>query len=223
MSVNPTTGLVTYTPSPADIGNQPVSFAATNSAGTSTYTFYFNVLALNPTVTVTGGRHLRRQPPCGQRQRGWRRRRDAGRRQLRLHLQRHLHAADGRRHLCRQATFTSTDPSYANAVADGTLTINPAAPTITVNGGPFNLRRQHPRGDRDGRRRRRRHPRRWQFPVHLQRRPHAADRSRPLHRGRRIYQQRSQLRLADRDQQPDHQQPRHADADPVARGRLGHL
>jgi hypothetical protein len=37
-----------------------------------------------------------------------------------------------------QATFTSSDPSYANAVATGTLTINPATSTIMVNAGPFN-------------------------------------------------------------------------------------
>ena len=54
MTVNPTTGLVTYTPSAADIGYLPITFAATNSAGTSTYTFYYNVLALNPTVTLSG-------------------------------------------------------------------------------------------------------------------------------------------------------------------------
>ena len=55
VNVNPTTGLVTYTPKPADIGNQAVTFAATNRAGTSTYIFYFDVLALNPVLTVTGG------------------------------------------------------------------------------------------------------------------------------------------------------------------------
>ena len=36
------------------------------------------------------------------------------------------------------ATFTSADPSYASAAATSSLTINPATPTITVNGGPFN-------------------------------------------------------------------------------------
>ena len=55
ITVDPTTGLVTYTPGPADIGQQIVTFAATNSAGTSTYQFVFDVLALNPTVTVSGG------------------------------------------------------------------------------------------------------------------------------------------------------------------------
>jgi hypothetical protein len=34
-------------------------------------------------------------------------------------------------------TFTSADPSYANATATSTETINPATPTITVNSGPF--------------------------------------------------------------------------------------
>src|SRR5262249_10734313 len=55
VSVDPTTGLVTYTPGPADIGSQSVVFAASNVAGTSTYTFVYNVLALNPTVTVSAG------------------------------------------------------------------------------------------------------------------------------------------------------------------------
>ena len=35
------------------------------------------------------------------------------------------------------ATFTSADPSYANATVATTETINPATPTITVNSGPF--------------------------------------------------------------------------------------
>src|SRR6516165_9819744 len=35
------------------------------------------------------------------------------------------------------ATFTSTDPSYADATVTTTETINPATPTITVNSGPF--------------------------------------------------------------------------------------
>ena len=36
------------------------------------------------------------------------------------------------------ATFTSADPSYANATVTTTETIDPATPTITVNSGPFN-------------------------------------------------------------------------------------
>jgi hypothetical protein len=35
------------------------------------------------------------------------------------------------------ATFTSADPSYANATVTTTETINPATPMITVNSGPF--------------------------------------------------------------------------------------
>jgi hypothetical protein len=35
------------------------------------------------------------------------------------------------------ATFTSADPSYRNATVTTTETIKPAAPTITVNSGPF--------------------------------------------------------------------------------------
>jgi hypothetical protein len=36
------------------------------------------------------------------------------------------------------ATFTSADSNYASTTTSSTLTINPAAPIITVNSGPFN-------------------------------------------------------------------------------------
>ncbi|HEV2972954.1 MAG TPA: MBG domain-containing protein [Pirellulales bacterium] len=36
-----------------------------------------------------------------------------------------------------QATFTSSDPNYGNAVGTGTLAIVPATPTIIIDGGPF--------------------------------------------------------------------------------------
>ena len=55
VSVDPNTGLATYTPGPADIGTQDVTFAATNVAGTSKYTFVYFVLALNPTLSVSSG------------------------------------------------------------------------------------------------------------------------------------------------------------------------
>jgi hypothetical protein len=138
VSVDPTTGLVTFTPTAADIGNQAVTFAATNSVGTSQYTFYFDVLALNPTVTLSdgpftydGNAHAASATAIG---------------------------ADGVTPLAGSfaftyngdptpptaagtyavtATFTSADPSYANATATDTLIINPATPTINVNSGPF--------------------------------------------------------------------------------------
>ncbi|HET7433686.1 MAG TPA: MBG domain-containing protein [Thermoanaerobaculia bacterium] len=35
------------------------------------------------------------------------------------------------------ANFTSSDPNFTNATGNGSLTINPATPTVTVTGGPF--------------------------------------------------------------------------------------
>ena len=139
VSVDPASGLVTFTPTAADIGNQPVVFAASNVAGTSDYTFYFYVQANPPAVTVSGGPFTYDGNP---------------------------HAAVGQAletdgvtpvpgsftytyngsatpptaagSYPVVATFTSTDPDYANGSASYTLTINQAAPTITVNSGPFN-------------------------------------------------------------------------------------
>ena len=72
ISVNATTGLVTFTPTAADIGADVVTFEATNSVGTSTNTFTFIVSALNPTVAVgTGSCQLRR--PAARRDRHGRR------------------------------------------------------------------------------------------------------------------------------------------------------
>ncbi len=45
VSVDPITGIVTYVPAGADVGNQIVTFKATNSVGTSTNTFTFVVSA----------------------------------------------------------------------------------------------------------------------------------------------------------------------------------
>jgi hypothetical protein len=138
VSVNPTTGLVTYTPSPADIGTQAVTFAATNVAGTSKFTFYYFVLALNPTVTVSSGPftydgnpHAANATALGV---------DgvtpvAGSFNVTYNGSSTPPSAAGTYTVT--ATFTSADPSYANAVATASLTINPATPTIVVNSGPF--------------------------------------------------------------------------------------
>jgi len=139
VSVDATTGLVTYTPTVADLGNQPVTFAATNVAGTSQYTFYFDVLALNPTVTVSAGpftydgtAHAATATAVGV---------DgvtpvAGSFAFTYNGASTPPTAAGTYSLV--TTFTSADPSYSNATVDSTLTINPATPTITVNSGPFN-------------------------------------------------------------------------------------
>jgi MBG domain/Kelch motif/Immunoglobulin domain/Galactose oxidase, central domain len=139
ITVDPTTGLVTYTPSPADIGYQSVVFAATNAAGTSTYTFLYDVLALNPTVTVNGGPFTYDGTP------------DAaaatalgvdgvtpvgGSFSFTYDGSPTPPTAAGIYDVT--ATFTSNDPSYANSVGTGTLMIYAATPTISVSSGPFN-------------------------------------------------------------------------------------
>lgn len=139
VSVDATTGVVTYTPVVADLGQQAVVFAATNPAGTSKYTFYFDVVAINPTVTATGGTftydgnpHAAAATAVGT---------DgvtpvAGTFAITYNGNTTLPTAAGTYAI--QAAFTSTDPTYANSVATGTLTINPATPNITISGGPFN-------------------------------------------------------------------------------------
>jgi hypothetical protein len=136
--VNATTGLVTYTPAPGDIGQQIVTFAASNIAGTSTLQFVYNVLALQPNVTVNSGAVTYDGNPQG--------------------VSATAVGVDGVTPVAGSfafdyggsstpptaagtytvtTTFTSGDPSYASSVVTGTLTINPAAPTVTVDSGPF--------------------------------------------------------------------------------------
>jgi hypothetical protein len=139
MTVNPTTGLVTYTPSLADLGTQPVTFAASNVAGTSTWTFYYFVQAIKPAVTVTGSpvtydgnAHAVSATAVGT---------DgvtpvSGSFAFTYNGSTTPPTAAGTYAVV--TTFTSADPSYANATVNSTLTINPAMPAITVNSGPFN-------------------------------------------------------------------------------------
>jgi N-acetylneuraminic acid mutarotase len=54
MFVNPTTGVISYTPAQADVGTQNATFVASNSVGSATLTVPFVVQAV-PTVQVTGG------------------------------------------------------------------------------------------------------------------------------------------------------------------------
>ncbi len=140
ITVDPTTGLVTYTPGPTDIGQQIVTFAATNSAGTSTYQFVYDVLALNPTVTVAGEQITYDGNPHG-----------ASASALGVDgvtavagnfsftYNGNATAPTAAGTYTVQATFTSADPSYASSVATGTLTIGPATPTVTLSGGQFNF------------------------------------------------------------------------------------
>jgi hypothetical protein len=139
ITVNPTSGLVTYTPAPAEIGQQIVTFAASNAAGTSTLQFVFDVLALQPTVTVDSAAVSYNDNPQG--------------------VTATAIGTDGLTPVAGSfaftyngsstpptdagtyavtATFTSSDPSYASPVVNTSFTINPATPTVTVASGPFN-------------------------------------------------------------------------------------
>jgi hypothetical protein len=138
VSVNPVTGVVTYTPTAADIGTQVVTFAASNSVGTSNFNFPFIVSALNPTVTVSGrsvtydgNSHAVTATAIGT---------DgvtpvSGSFAFTYNGSATPPTAAGTYPVV--ATFTSADPSYANATVNTSLTISPATPTITVNSGPF--------------------------------------------------------------------------------------
>lgn len=138
LTVDPTTGLVTFTPTAASVGTLPVTFQAANFAGTSSYTFYFYVSVNQPAVRVSTRAVI---------------------------YDGHAHAAsatavetDGVTPVAGsfvytyngsttpptkagtyavRATFTSADPAYVNAVATGTLTILPATPAVTLNSGSF--------------------------------------------------------------------------------------
>jgi hypothetical protein len=57
VSVDPTTGIVTYTPSGADVGNVVVTFKATNSVGSSTNTFTFVVSGPAGVAVSSGGNY----------------------------------------------------------------------------------------------------------------------------------------------------------------------
>ena len=138
VSVDPNTGLVTYTPTVADFGNQPVTFAASNVAGTSQYTFYFDVLANNPTVTVSAGPFTYDGNPHSAV--GGAVGTDGvtpvnGSFTYTYNGSANPPTAAGSYAVV--ATFTSADPDYANLTVNTTETINPATPTITVNSGPF--------------------------------------------------------------------------------------
>jgi hypothetical protein len=139
VSVDPVTGVVTYTPTVADIGTQYVTFALTNIVGSSTFTFPFIVQALQPTLTVSGGpvtydgnAHAATATAIGT---------DGvtpvnGSFAFSYNGSATAPTAAGSYAVV--ATFTSTDANYASESANYTLTINPAAPTITVSGSPVN-------------------------------------------------------------------------------------
>jgi len=145
VSIDPTTGLISISPTAADVGTFSTTFTATNSLGSATSApLAIHVLAL-PTVVVTGGTFL---------------------------FDGNTHSAtavgygsDGVTPIdgtfsftyspasyptaqstapyaesgsyIGHANFTSNDPNYGNATGTGTLVIAPTTPTIIVNDGSF--------------------------------------------------------------------------------------
>jgi hypothetical protein len=145
VSIDPTTGLISISPTAADVGTFTTSFTATNSIGSVTSPpLAIHVLAL-PTVDVTGGTFA---------------------------FDGNTHSAtavaygsDGVTPIVGtfsftyspasyptaqstapyaqsgsyivHATFTSSDPNYGNALGTGTLVIAPTTPTLVINDGSF--------------------------------------------------------------------------------------
>jgi len=138
MSVNSTTGVVTYSPTASEVGTNNATFLVSNAVGSVTVTFPFKVTAV-PTIVVTGGNFT---------------------------FDGNTHGAtavalgsDGVTPVAGtfsflynggstapyaeagtwsvSATFTSSDPNYGGASGTSTIVINPATPTFTVTGGTY--------------------------------------------------------------------------------------
>jgi autotransporter-associated beta strand protein len=144
MSIDPATGMISYTPAASEVGNVVATFKATNSTGSATATFSFTVIA-RPTLVVTGGTftfdgsvhpatavayasdgvtpvpgyYSFTYSPV----------------QYPTAVSTAPYAESGS--YIVHATFTSSDPNYGEATGASTITISPATPTITIFGGPF--------------------------------------------------------------------------------------
>jgi autotransporter-associated beta strand protein len=150
MSIDPVTGIVTYTPAASDVGAvKPTAitavFQATNGLGPAlTASFTYNVIA-RPTVVVSGGTFI-----------------FDGTTHSATAV---AYAADGVTPIAgtfsfqyapiqyptsfssapyaepgtytAEAIFTSSDPGYGGATGFGTVVISPATPTIVISAGPF--------------------------------------------------------------------------------------
>jgi MBG domain len=145
VSIDRNSGVISISPTAADVGTFAATFTATNSLGSVTSSsLSIHVLAL-PTVAVTGGSFAFDGNTHG--------------------ASAIAYGSDGVTPLAGtvsfqyapvqvptalspgeyaevgsyivQATFTSSDPNYGNAVGTGTLAIVPATPTIIIDGGPF--------------------------------------------------------------------------------------
>jgi hypothetical protein len=139
VTVDPVSGLVTYTARPLDVGHNLITFSATNSVGTSTFTFDFIVSAYAPTLTLNdstvtydGVLHSASASAVG----------NDGATPVPGSFA-YSYNGDSTPPIAAgtyavTATFTSTDPTYASAVATSTLTIAAATPQIWIIAGTFN-------------------------------------------------------------------------------------
>ncbi len=138
MSINPSTGVITYSPTSAEVGYTSATFQATNSQGSAKITTQFHVLAV-PTVVVTGGYFTYDGNTHG--------------------ATAVAYGSDGVTPIAGtfsilynggstapyamagtwpvSVQFTSSDPNYGNASGSGVVVITPATPTLTLNAGPF--------------------------------------------------------------------------------------
>jgi len=136
VSVDPITGVATFTSAASEVGLVSVTFQATNSVGTATETVYFNVIH-TPTITVNGGTftydgtsHAAAAgafavdgvtPVSGT---------------FAYTYNGSTTAPTGPGTYAVVATFTSSDPSYASATGTGSLTINKATPVFSSLASP---------------------------------------------------------------------------------------
>lgn len=145
VSIDPQTGVISISPSAADVGTFSATFAATNSLGSATSApLAVHVLAL-PTVLVTGGTfafdgatHSASAVAYGA---------DgvtplAGTMSFLYAPAAYPFAMSTAPYAMPgsylvQATFNSNDPNYGNAVGIGSLVISPATPTLIVSDGSF--------------------------------------------------------------------------------------
>jgi large repetitive protein len=145
VSIDPHSGVISISPTAADVGTFTATFTATNSLGSATTaSLAVHVLAL-PTVVVTGGAfafdgstHSATAVAYG----------SDGVTPLAgtfsflyapsfypTALSTAPYAESGS--YIVQATYTSSDPNYGNAVGTGSVVIAPAVPTLMVNDGAF--------------------------------------------------------------------------------------
>jgi hypothetical protein len=142
VSVDPKTGVVTYTPAASEVGPVNITFQAANVAGTATQTVPFNVTAptstpATPTITVSGGSfvydgttHAASATAVGV---------DgvtpiSGSFTFTYNGSLTLPTDAGTYTV--EATFTSSDPSYGAASGNGSITIGAATPAFSILSSP---------------------------------------------------------------------------------------